>query len=112
MGTQNRKEKEEVKEDLTTSDYSSTKSDFETSPEFTKEEEKLLQLEREIPARVEKLSAALANIKTGNHEGIAQLETLASSGCDIGLFYLGQVYEHGILTKPNKTKARQLYEKA
>ena len=110
--TRNRNEKGEVNEDLSTSDYSSTKSDFETCPEFTKEEEELLHLEREIPSKVEKLSAALTNIKAGNHEGITQLETLANSGCDIGLFYLGQVYENGIITETNKTKARQLYEKA
>jgi len=110
--TRNRHEKGEVKEDLTTSDYSSTKSDFESCPEFTKEEEELFQLEREIPDKVEELSAALANIKSGNPEGIAQLETLANSGCAIGLFYLGQVHEHGIITKTNKTKARKLYEEA
>ena len=110
--TRNRSEKGEVKEDLTTSDYSSTKSDFETCPEFTKEEEELFQLEREIPDKVEELSAALSNIKKGNPEGITQLETMADSGCAIGLFYLGQVYEHGIIIKTNKTKARQLYEEA
>ena len=104
--------KEEINEELTTSDYSSTKSDFETCPEFTKEEEELFLLEREIPDKVEELSAALNNIKTGNHKGITQLETLANSGCAIGLFYLGQVYEHGIITQTNKTKARRLYEEA
>jgi len=110
--TQNRNEKGAENEDLTTSDYSSTKSDFETCTEFTKEEEELLRLEREIPDKVEEIWVALANIKSGKREGISQLEKLAISGCAISLFYLGQVYEHGIIIKTNKTKARKLYQEA
>ena len=104
--TQDRHKKEGVNEDLTTN------SECELCSKFTEEELELLQLEREIPDKMEKLTAALTNIKAGSEEGITQLETLASSGWDIALFYLGQVYEHGIITQTNQTKARQLYEEA
>jgi len=98
-------------EELTTSDYSSTKSDFETQPEFTLEEEEILKLGG-IPVELELLSQALRNVQRGNPDGMIKLQQIASSGCPVGLFYLGQVYEHGIKTTTNKAKARELYEEA
>ena len=99
-------------EDFSTSDYSSTKSDFESPPEFTKEEEEIMNLEKQIPEKIQVLSRALSNVKTGHPDGMKELEELANGGCPIGLFYLGQVYQHGIRTKINLKKARKLYEEA
>ena len=103
--------KEVNSDELTTSDYSSSKSDYETPTELTLEEEEILKL-GEIPDNIELLSKAIRNIKRGNPAGMVELEQMATAGCPISLFYLGQVYEHGILTKANKTKARELYCKA
>lgn len=102
----------ESKTDLSTSDYSSTKSDLLSTPEFTKEEEELMNLERQIPDKIELLSRALSNVKKGNPDGLEELTELASSGCQISLFYLGQVYQHGVGTKINLEKARELYQEA
>lgn len=99
-------------DDLSTSDYSSTKSDFQSTPEFTKEEEELMNLERQIPDKIELLSRALSNVKKGNPDGLEELTELANGGCQIGLFYLGQVYQHGVGTKINLEKARELYQEA
>ena len=105
-------DKEVNSDDLTTSDYSSTKSEFEPPLEFTLEEEELMNLEMKIPDKIELLSQAITNVKKGAPEGMKVLEDLANGGCPIGLFYLGQVYEHGVKTRTNKAKARALYEEA
>ena len=98
---------------LSTSDYSSAKSEDETcSLKFTKEEEAIMRIETLIPVNVNDIINSVRKIRSGDKDGLHQLTKMSEEGCSMAQFYLGQVYEHGVMRKRNLSLARDLYTRA
>jgi len=106
-------EKELSRSPSVTSDYSSHKSDecCRDYLQFSKEEQQLITLQESIPLAVESV-LAIQKIKKGDISGINRLMRTAESGCSNAMFYLGQVYEHGILVTKNLEEAANHYKEA
>ena len=96
---------------LSTSDYSSSKSDDEdlSSLKFTQEESKLLQIQNCFPGNVEDVILSIQKVKNGEKDGVHELTMMSDDGNSLAQFYLGQVYENGIVGAKNLSKALQLY---
>ena len=96
---------------LSTSDYSSAKSDDEDtcSLKFTQEESKLLQIQNECPLNIDDVIFSIQKVRNGEKEGVHELTMMSDDGNSLAQFYLGQVYENGIIGAKNLPKALQLY---
>jgi len=96
-----------------TSDYSSHESEefSRNYVKFSKEEQQLMTLQESIPQAVESV-LAIQQIKKGDVSGINSLVRSAKLGCSTAMFYLGQVYEHGILVSKNMEEAAKCYKEA
>ena len=96
---------------LSTSDYSSAKSyDEDTcSLKFTQEESKLLQIQNECPLNIDDVIFSIQKVRNGEKEGVHELTMMSDDGNSLAQFYLGQVYENGIIGAKNLPKALQLY---
>ena len=95
---------------LSTSDYSSAKSDDEDTSalKFTQEESKLIQIQNSYISNLDVLSS-IQKVKKGEEEGVHELTMMSNGGNSFAQFYLGQVYENGIINAKNLPKALQLY---
>ena len=96
---------------LSTSDYSSHKSESDScslSP-FTQEEDKLLKIEKLVPDNVNEVMECIQKVREGDKDAFNSMLNLSSTGCFLAQFYLGQMYENGILTEKNLKKASELY---
>ena len=99
---------------LSTSDYSSTKSESDTCSlsTFSKEEDKLLQIENLIPENINEVMECIQEARDGDVKAFNKMLHLAQAGCSLAQFYLGQMYENGILTEINMKKASEMYRSA
>ena len=100
-------------EDLpfSTSDYSSAKSDDEDSSslKLTQEESKLLQIQNCYPFNIDDAILSIQKVKNGEKEGVRELTMMSHEGNSLAQFYLGQVYENGIVGAKNLPKALHFY---
>ena len=96
---------------FSTSDYSSAKSDDEDSSslKFTQEESKLLQIQNCFPLNIDDVILSIQKVKNGEKEGVRELTMMSDDGNSLAQFYLGQVYENGIVGAKNLPKALHFY---
>ena len=106
---------DQLKQDApaSTSDYSSTRSQSESTSQelFTPEEASLLQIEKLIPDDVDELLSLIQNIRQGDRSAVRRLTQL-SQDSPMAQFYLGQIYQHGIIVSTNNKKAFKYYSQA
>jgi len=102
----------QIKEPSETSDYSSHKSESQIERHQLSEDElRLLEIHDCIPQTLDAL-IAIRLLKNGNKEGMNQLIQLSNLGCCTSQFYLGQVFEFGILVTSNLKEAAKYYKEA
>jgi len=102
----------QIKEPSETSDYSSHKSESQIERyQLSEEELRLLEIQDSIPHTLDDL-IAIRLLKNGDKEGMKQLKQLSNLGCSTSQFYLGQVFEFGILVTSNLTVAAKYYKEA
>lgn len=99
---------------LSTSDYSSHKSESGSSSlsPFTDEEASLMMVERLVPNNIEHVLSLIDEVRQGDSNAVQQLSILSDDGFHLAQFYLGQIFENGILVTKSKRKALKLYTEA